>query len=152
MTDTRPHTNPVGTRLRPTAMFLGLALAVIATVAPLVDLATADTTWDHVRDAYPTWSDALVRGDRNAIVLWLVITGTLGVLTWLWTIYAVTARKRWALRATVTAFVAGTSVALANLTMPGGQYDIIVPPVLGWLTLLPCLAGLAAVVSIRRHA
>lgn len=151
MTDTRTHMNAVATRSRPTAMFLGLALTVIATVAPLVDVATIDTIWDHVRDAYPTWSDTLVGGDRTAILLWLVITGGLGVLTWLWTIYAVTARKRWASKATVTGFLAGTCVALVNLTLTGGQYEIVVPTVYGWMTLLPCIPGLAAVVSVRRR-
>ena len=46
---------------------------------------------------------------------------------------------------------AGTLVALTNLGLGGERYTVIVPYAYGALTLLPCLAGLAAVVSVWRH-
>ncbi|NUW36012.1 hypothetical protein HTZ77_32020 [Nonomuraea sp. SMC257] len=53
--------------------------------------------------------------------------------------------------ASTVAFAAGTRVALADLGMGGDHYDVIVPYAYGALTLLPCLAGLAAVVSVWRR-
>jgi len=134
----------------PTAMVAGLILNVIAAVAPVVDIATVDTISDHVRSAYPTWDHALVTADRNAMVIYLVVTGVLGIISWVFVIWAVITGKRWA-RATATcAFIVGALFALMNLTLGGGNYDVILPTGYGVLTLLPCLAGLAAVVSLWR--
>jgi hypothetical protein len=132
-------------------MYIGLVLTVLVTLAPLVDVATVDTLAQHVRDAYPTWGPALVRDDRNAMVIYLLITGGLGIVTWLWTIWAVTTRRRWARLAVTAAFAAGAGIALLNLTVGGGKYHTILPPAYGLLTLLPALAGLAAVASMWRR-
>lgn len=135
----------------PAAMTAGLILNVIATVAPVVDIATVDTISDHVRAAYPSWGHALVESDRNAMVIYLVVTGVLGIICWLCVIWAVIARKRWARAAATSAFAAGALLALMNLTLGGGQYSVILPTGYGVLTLLPSLAGLAAVVSLWRR-
>lgn len=134
----------------PTAMVSGLVLTVIATLAPVVDMFTVDTISDHVRESYPDWGSALVDADRNAMVIYLVITGVLGILCWLFVIRAIIAGKRWARLAAAISLVAGTVGALVNLTLPGGEYDVILPIGYGTLTLLPCLAGLAAVFSLWR--
>lgn len=134
----------------PAAMAAGLILNVIATVAPVVDIATVDTISDHVRAAYPAWGTASVGADRNAMVIYLVITGVLGIVTWLYVIRAVKVGKRWARAAATSAFAVGMLLALVNLTTGGGQYDVILPTGYGVLTLLPSLAGLVAVVSLWR--
>ncbi len=131
-------------------MVAGLILTVIATVAPIVDMATVDTISDHVRAAYPAWGQTLVAADRNAMVIYLVVTGVLGIVSWLWVIRAVMAGKRWARAAATSACAAGLLLALVNLTTGGGQYDVILPTGYGVLTLLPSLAGLLAVVSLWR--
>ena len=134
----------------PVAMAAGLVLNVIATVAPVVDMVTIDTISDHVRGAYPAWGPASVAADRNAMVIYLVITGVLGVVTWFWVIRAVMARKRWARAAATSAFAVGALLALMNLTLGGGQYNVILPTGYGVLTLLPSLAGLVAVILLWR--
>lgn len=134
----------------PAAMVAGLILNVIAAVAPVVDVATIDTISGHVRAAYPGWGDALVAADRNAMVIYLVVTGVLGITSWLCVIWAVIAGKRWARAAAASALAAGVLVATVNLTLGGGQYDVILPAGYGVLTLLPSLAGLVAVVSLWR--
>ncbi|WAL65923.1 hypothetical protein ORV05_34570 [Amycolatopsis cynarae] len=144
-----PTDNPTRRRW-PGAMLLGLALTVVATVAPLVDVATVDTVADHVRAAYPDWGPDLVKADRNAIVIYLVIIGVLGILCWLPMIWAVVTRKRWARGAATTVFAVGACLSLAHLTMGGGAYKVILPVGYGILTLLPSIAGLAAVVSLWR--
>lgn len=137
-------------RPRSAAMYIGLGLTVLATAAPLVDVATADTLAQHVRDAYPAWGPGLVSEDRNAMVIYLLITGALGIITWLTTIWAVTARKRWARPAATVALIAGAGIALLNLTVGGGNYHTILPTAYGLLTLLPAVAGTAAVASLWR--
>jgi hypothetical protein len=147
-TTSRPPSTSAG---RPTAMYVGLALSILATLAPLLDIATVDTLSDHVRDAYPDWGPGLVAADRNAIAIYLVVTGVLGILVWLLTIWAVTSGKRWAGVVTTIGFTAGAILALMNLTLRGGEYDVILPYAYGTLTLLPCVAGLAAVISVWRY-
>lgn len=134
----------------PAAMVAGLILNVIAAVAPVVDIATVDTISDHVRAAYPGWGHTLVESDRNAIVIYLVVTGILGIISWLFVIRAVVAGKRWARAAATSAFTIGALLALMNLTLGGGNYDVILPAGYGVLTLLPSVAGLVAVVSLWR--
>ncbi|MEU4547340.1 hypothetical protein [Nonomuraea dietziae] len=133
------------------AMYLGLALTILATLAPLLDIATVDTLSGHVRDAYPTWGQDLVAMDRDAIVVYLVVTGVLGTILWLLTIWAVMTAKRWARFAALIGFGAGALVALTNLTMGGDHYDVVVPYAYGTLTLLPCVAGFAALISLWRY-
>ncbi|THV30012.1 hypothetical protein [Glycomyces paridis] len=153
MTATAPHPAwaPSKSRLLVT-LYAGLLLTVAAGVAPLIDIATADSLFDHVRQAYPDWPADTVRQDRDAIAIYLAAVGALGLLCWLGAIWAVAAERRWA-RGTVTAlFALGTLLALTSMTLGGEQYDTIVPPIYGALGLLPCLAGLAAVVLVWRRA
>ncbi|MBL1068137.1 hypothetical protein [Streptomyces sp. 7-21] len=148
-TPTTPRAAVPGTR--PAALYTGLALTVLATLAPLIDIATIDTLTSHVRDAYPDWGPDLVAKDRNAIATYLVATSALGIPLWLVTIRALTTGKRWARTAATLAFAAGTFTALLNLSLSGEHYDVIVPYQHGTLTLLPCLAGLAAIVPLWRR-
>lgn len=135
---------------RLTAMYVGLALTILATVAPLIDIATVDTLSDHVRDAYPNWGPDTVAADRNAMVIYLVVTGVLGTVMWGLSIWAVTTGRRRARALATTGFAAGAIVALMNLSLSGDEYDVILPYLYGTLTLLPCLPGLAAVIHLWR--
>ncbi|MFB7918408.1 hypothetical protein, partial [Streptomyces sp. NPDC056061] len=127
---------------RSVAMYVGLVLTALATLAPLLDIATVDTLSGHVRDAYPGWGPDQVAADRNAIAIYLVGTGVLGTLLWLLTIRGVTAGKRWARAVTTTAFAAGASVALLNLGLGGEAYDVVVPYAYGDTPVGPLTAGL----------
>lgn len=64
-------------------MRLGPTLTIFATLAPLLDIATVDTLSGHVRDAYPDQGPGMVAADRNTVVIYLVVTGVLGILGWL---------------------------------------------------------------------
>ena len=132
-------------------MWSGLALTVIVGVVPLIDLATADTLYAHVQHAYPHWPSNLVRGDRNAITIALEINAGLGVLTRLFTTWAVARGKSWVRRAVTVAFVVGTGLAMIDYSFTGGQYDTVLPHAYGALGLLPSLAGLAAVAMLWRR-
>ncbi|WP_433354626.1 hypothetical protein ACQP25_13410 [Microtetraspora malaysiensis] len=129
-------------------MYAGLALTVIAAVAPFIDVATVDSITDHVRGAYPDWPADLVAGDRNAIIVYLSVVTLLGVVGWLWTIWAVAKRKRWSRVATTVMFVLGACHALSCLAFSGGQYANVVPYPYGALASLPVLAGLGVVIAL----
>ncbi|TDE11196.1 hypothetical protein [Jiangella asiatica] len=133
------------------AMYAGLALTVLAALAPLIDIATVDTIGDHVRDAYPRWPDSTVATERNAIAGYLAAVWLIGVAGWILTMRAVAGRRRSARRIAVTMFTLGTLVALTNLSIPGGEYERIVPPAHGALGLLPVAVGLAVTVMVLRR-
>lgn len=148
--DTRTQVRPAPRARLLLALYAGLALTVIAAVAPLIDIATVDTLTDHVRQAYPDWPASEVSKDRDAIAIYLAVAGGLGLVCWLVAIGAVAARRRWAKIAVTVLFAAGTLIALTNMSLGGENYDTILPPAYGLLGLLPCLAGLAAVVLVWR--
>ena len=133
-------------------MYAGLALTVVAMVAPYVDRAEGNVLADHIRDGYPTYSAGRI---DSAVTAWLVIlsvVGALGVVTWLGTIWAVRARKGWARWAATTAFALGTSVALTALLTKDTSGDVGLAPVVGWIGMAPCLVGLVAVTMLWRSA
>lgn len=72
----------------------------------------------------------------------LTVVGALGILSWIWMIRAVKAGKSWAPWAATTMFALGTSVALTALLVKDTSGDTGLPPLLGWIGVLPCLAGL----------
>jgi len=130
------------------ALGVGLVLTIVATIVPFI---TTDLR-DHIRDSYPHYTDARV---DNAVTAWLItltILGVLGVVGWLWTMWAVKAGKRapWLATALV---VLGTGVALTTLLIKDTSGDTGLAPVLGWLEMLPCLAGAVAVALLwsARH-
>ncbi len=133
------------------AMYAGLALTVVATVAPYIDRATTSALAHHIRDGYPTYTQARV---DSAVSEWLVILtviGVVGVVSWIWTIWAVKTGKKWARWAVTTTFPLATSIALTALLVKDTSGDTGSPPLLGWIGMMPCVAGLAAVTTLWRH-
>ena len=82
----------------------------------------------------------------------LTVIGALGVVGWLWSIWIVTMRKGWAIWAATAMFVLGTSVAVASLLVKDTSGDTGLAPMLGWIGMLPCLAGLVAVALLWRRS
>ncbi|MER7080189.1 hypothetical protein SAMN02982929_03591 [Saccharopolyspora kobensis] len=133
------------------AMYIGLALTVLAALAPLIDVATVDGLGAHVRSAYPNWPDDLVATDRNAIAGYLAVIGALGIAGWLWSIVGARKHARWVRVVSTIMFSLGASVALLNLSLSGGAYTNVIPPLHSALGALPALAGLAAVVLLWKR-
>jgi len=133
------------------ALLAGLVLTVLATIAPLIDLLTVDSIGDHVRAAYPDWSADLVAKDRNAITIYLVAVGVLGLAGWIWSLIAVARNTRRVRAITTTLFILGATIQLTTLSVGGEAYTTIVPTLHGVLGVLPSLAGLAAVIGVWRR-
>lgn len=138
-------------RSAPGALYAGLILAVGATLAPYVDRAAGNVLADHVRDGYPTYSAARV---DTAVTTWLAIltsVGILGIACWIVTLWAARTGKSWTRPAAVLAFALGTAVALAALLTKDTSGEVGLAPLLGWIGLLPSVAGLVAVVQLWRR-
>lgn len=133
------------------AMFVGLVLTVGATIAPFVDRATSNMLAAHIENGYPSYSQARIETAVDAWLVILAVVGALGVAGWLWTIRAVRTGKRWARPVATTMFLLGASVALTALLVKDTSGDTALPPLLGWLGMLPLGAGIACVAALWRR-
>ena len=130
------------------AMVVGLVLTIVATIAPFVTSALRD----HIRSSYPAYTDARVASAVSAWLIILTVIGALGVAGWLWSIWIVVTTKRWASWAATAMFALGASVAIADLLIKDKSGDIGLAPMLGWVGVLPSVAGLVAVVLLWRRS
>jgi hypothetical protein len=134
------------------AMYVGITLTAVATIAPYVDRATGEGLAAHIRDGYPAYSQARI---DTAVTTWLVIlsiVGVLGIASWLTTVWAVRAGKGWARWLAAGLFAAGTSIALTALLVKDTSGDTGLTTTLGLLGTLPSVAGLAAVIALWRKS
>jgi len=146
MTSTQQHRPALA------ALYAGLALTIVAMIAPYVDRATGHVLADHIRAGYPTYSQERI---DSAVTTWLVIlsvVGALGIVSWIWTIWAVKSGKGWARWVATAMFALGTSVALTGLLVKDTSGDTGLAPLLGWIGMLPGLAGLVAVTMLWRRS
>jgi hypothetical protein len=133
------------------AMYAGLGLTVVALIVLYVDHATANVLAGHVRAGYPTYTQARIDRAVTTYLVYLTAVGAIGIICWLAAIWAVNTGKRWARGAAAVLFVLGTGIALADLLVKDTSGDTGLPPLLGWAGMLPCLAGLLAVVLLWRR-
>jgi hypothetical protein len=130
------------------AMYVGVALTVVAMIVPYIDQAIANLLADHIRAGYPTYPDARIDTAVTTYLVYLSIIGALGVVSWFWTIRAVYAGKRWARGAATAMLVLGTGIALFDLLVKDTSGDTGLPLLLGWIGMLPSLAGSLAVTQL----
>ena len=95
------------------AMYAGIGLTIVALIVPYIDHATANVLADHIRDGYPTYSQARIASAVTTYLVYLSVVGALGTIYWL-SIWAVKAGKRGAHAAATALFVLGTSIALTD--------------------------------------
>lgn len=134
------------------AMYAGLALTVVAAIAPFVDRATWHVLADHIRAGYPTYSQGEIASAVTTYLVILTSVGVLGIVSWIWTAWAVKSGKRWARWAAVAMFALGASVALTGLLVKDTSGDVGLAPLLGWIGMMPVLAGLVAVTMVWRRS
>jgi hypothetical protein len=134
------------------AMYAGLGLTVVALIALYVDHVTANVLADHIRAGYPAYAQARIDSAVTTYLVYLSVVGALGIICWLGTIRALKAGKRWARGAATVMFALGTGIALIDLLVRDTSGDTGLPPLLGWAGMLPCLAGLLAVMLLWRRS
>jgi hypothetical protein len=146
MTTTHHERSTIGT------MYAGLGLTVAALITPYVDHATANVLAGHIRAGYPTYTQARIDSAVTTYLVYLSVVGALGIICWLAAIWALKAGKQWARGAATAMFALGTGIALTDLLIKDTSGDTGLPPLLGWAGILPCLAGLLAVVLLWRRS
>ncbi|MFL5976304.1 MAG: hypothetical protein ACJ76G_14340 [Solirubrobacterales bacterium] len=114
------------------AMYAGIGLTIVALIVPYIDHATANVLADHIRDGYPTYSQARIASAVTTYLVYLSVVGALGTISWL-SIWAVKAGKRGAHAAATALFALGTSIALTDLLIRDTSGDTGLPPLLGWV-------------------
>ena len=134
------------------AMYAGLGLTVVALIVLYVDHATANVLADHIRAGYPAYAQARIHSAVTTYLVYLSVVGALGIICWLGTIRALKVGKRWARGAATVMFALGTGIALIDLLVRDTSGDTGLPPLLGWAGMLPCLAGLLAVMLLWRRS
>jgi hypothetical protein len=66
------------------AMYVGLLLALVASVAPYIDRATGQALAHHIRSGYPGYSHLRVDTAVTTWVVILTVVGVLGIVSWVW--------------------------------------------------------------------
>ncbi|WP_243640321.1 hypothetical protein [Streptacidiphilus pinicola] len=120
-------------------------------IAPYIDGGTTHLLADHIRAGYPDYSQARVDSAVTTYLVLSSVVGALGVLAWLTAAWAFKEGKRWARPVATVMFVLGTSVGLAGLLTKDTSGATGLPPELGWVGMIPCLAGVPAVTSLWRR-
>ncbi|MGW5670791.1 hypothetical protein [Micromonospora sp. NPDC003776] len=129
----------------------GALLTLVAAVFPFVDRATTTVLADHIRAGYPTYGPAEINAAATAYLAILSVVGVLGLLGWLGTAWAARAGRGWTGWLATGLFLAAVGTSLAALTVQDTSGDVGLAPLLGWLQVLPCIPGLAAVVLLWRR-
>jgi hypothetical protein len=132
-------------------MYVGLVLTVVAAIVPYVGQATSDTLADHIRAGYPSYSPARIDTAVTIYLVYLSVVGVLGVAGWLWTARALKASKWWARGAATAMFLIGAGVAVTDLLIKDTSGTTGLPPLLGWVGILPCLPGMVAIALLWRR-
>lgn len=130
------------------ALWIGLGLTLLVGAYTLIDGATTHLIADHIRATYPSYGPAEVAAGVQAYVAMLLTVTGLGAMSWVATIWAARTGKRWT-RALATAQLAvAITIAVVGLTTVDTSGKVGLAPAMGWLLLVPCLPGLAAVVKL----
>ncbi|WP_181274369.1 hypothetical protein [Brevibacterium oceani] len=125
------------------ALWVGLTLTVVAAACaqlgrPLIG--------DHIRSGYPSMSQNEIATGVDFYATSLTVVSVLGVLGWAVTIWSAHRGSRWIRWAAPVLALTGTSVAAFALLVRDTSGDTGLPPLIGTIGILPCAAGLIAVV------
>ena len=134
------------------AMYLGLGLTVVAMIVPYVNHATANVLAAHIRAGYPTYTPARIDSAVTTYLVYLTVVGALGIICWLLAIWAARMGKRWVRGAATAMLALGAGIAVMDLLVRDTSGDTGLPSLLGWVGVLPCLAGLLAVTRLWRRS
>ncbi|MFI6735521.1 hypothetical protein ACIBI9_21560 [Nonomuraea sp. NPDC050451] len=130
-------------------MFGGAVLTLIAALFPLID---QPALADHLRAGYPAYGPEEIGGAVTAYTVIVAVVGAIGLLGWFATVWAVRVGKGWARWLASGLLAIAAVIAVAGLTVQDVNGQVGLAPLVGWIQVLPCVAGLAAVVPLWRRA
>ncbi|MER7332727.1 MULTISPECIES: hypothetical protein [unclassified Micromonospora] len=131
-------------------MYIGAGLTAVVALVPFVDRSTTTVLADHIRASYPDYEPGAIDTAVTTYLAILATVGVLGLLGWLGTIWVARAGVRWTPWLATGLLTIAICTAIAGLTIKDTSGDVGLAPMLGWLQVLPCVPGLAAVVLWRR--
>lgn len=128
-------------------MLLAVVLSAVLAVVAIIDQAGGRSLADHVTAMYAPYGK---QPDPDLLYGLVYAVAAVGALLWLAVIRAVRARRRSAsvLAVVVTVITAALALLLFGVSEYGTQ---IFPPLWGILAILPAVAGVSAVVLLRRR-
>lgn len=132
---------------RPTlaALYVGLALTVVTAVVPFVDHFAGNMLAAHIRAGYPEYSDARIATAATTYLVILTSIGVIGTACWIVSIWATGRGKWWAPWIAAAILILAAIVAATGLLIRDTSGDTGLPPLLGWVGVLPVIAGAVAV-------
>lgn len=130
------------------AMYIGLMLTIVTMIVLYVDHATANVLADHIKAGYPSYSQSRIDSAVMIYLVYLSVVGALGIVSWFWVIWAASKNKWWTRWVAAVMFLLGTSTALFNLFVRDTSGDTGLPPLLGWVGILPSIAGLLVLILL----
>jgi membrane glycosyltransferase len=128
----------------------GLAATTLITVFALVDPVSTRFIAAQVEAGYPSYTQAQIDDAVALYVGILVSVGTAGIIGWITALLLVWARKRAAFWTGTVLGAIGVLIAATALATRDTSGTIGLAPVFGWLLLIPCAIGAAALVTMRR--
>lgn len=137
---------PAAGRAALPALGVGLLLTSVMLVALVIDQASIFSIAGHVEALYAPFG---LHPDPNVLFGILYVSGAIGILLWLVTIWGVRTRKPGArVLPGIVLFIATSFAVFVLLVSEHGTR--IYPTAWGLAGLLPCVAGLVAVTSLWR--
>ncbi len=134
------------------AIYVGLALTIVASVVPFIDRSAWHVLSGHIRSAYPAYGNGEVDTAATAYLTILSVLGGMGIICWLAVAGAVHAGKAWARWAATGILAVAVCIALAGLLTKDTSGGVGLAPLLAWLQVMPCLAGVVAVASLWKSS
>ena len=133
------------------ALWVGMALTVAVTVYSFFDATATNVLADHISASYPAYTADEIDAAVWAYLAILTVIGALGVMGWAGTLLLARRGRSGAGWLASGLLVIGFLAAISGLSITDTSGDVGLAPLLGWLQLLPCVAGLAAVVLLWRR-
>lgn len=115
-------------------MYTGPGLTIVAMLVPIIELASTCELSRHLHEVYAGHNVNVPAA--SAIVAYLVTIGALGIVAWLWMVWAVRRHKRWARAAATVLFVLASGLAW-SASPSRSTARRFCPPTLGLLACFP---------------
>ncbi|MBZ4324276.1 hypothetical protein [Streptomyces huiliensis] len=133
---------PASVRRAGRALQAAAGLAVAAAGVIVIDQAVGGGLAERLRQSYPQRSADQIGMAESSILTYLFTLGVLGVCLFAAMAWAIRRGRRWARGIGSTAVVLGSVLAVYNFSQPH-------PLVMTVAGVVPCVAGLAAVLLLR---
>ncbi|WP_267615235.1 hypothetical protein [Gordonia bronchialis] len=132
----------------PAALILGGLLTLATALIPLIDHLTVHTVADHIANGYPDYSDAEIDSAATVYLVYLIALGLAGTVGWGWTLRLARRSSPWTGYLAAGLCATGWAIGLFNALVRDTSGDVGLPPLIGWIGLLPAVVGLVVLATL----